>query len=184
MFKEGKNVCRCHWQLFSLYFPYKTILIWSYFHRASICIHLSLQQLDKRQEGNLPEERVIHHWSRCPHWRRRNGPLKYHQLRFVPPVTPGMHRPSHFDDARRRNDVPLRVFVDRHFYFIIISPCEAPVTFLLWNPTQNFGREGEEDANSRPPGARRTVRSDEEMGKERQGGKEGGMKERGRRQGA
>lgn len=92
-------------------------------------------------------------------------------ITFHPPVTPGMHHPSQIDDARRRNDVPLWIFVsvDRCFCFIIITPCE---TFLLWNPTQNFGREGEEDANSRPPGAKRMVRSDEDMGTERQRGRD------------
>lgn len=92
-----------------------------------------------------------------------------------------MHHTSQIDDARQRNYVPLWIFVsvDRCFYFIIITPCLAPVTFLLWNPTQYFGREGEEGANSRPAGVKRMVRSDEEMGKERQRGKEGGMKERG-----
>lgn len=92
-------------------------------------------------------------------------------ITFHPPVTPGMHRTSQIDDARPRNDVPLWIFVsvDRCFYVIIIPPCAAPVTLLLWNPTQIFGREG---ANSRPTGAKRMVRSDEEMGQERQRGRD------------
>lgn len=49
----------------------------------------------------------------------------------------------------------------------------APVTFLLWNPTLGGGWGGEEGANLRPVRTERMDRSDEEMGKERQRGRDG-----------
>lgn len=48
----------------------------------------------------------------------------------------------------------------------------APVTFLLWNPTQNFGRAGGGEPAGLQ-GAERIDRSDEEIEKKR--GRDGGM---------